>query len=150
MAIAEFNFGTLKYPWDDPRLADFQNNLDIVNGIAQRSDGFIWMHGEDDMDADQNDPDGPLADRPITASTLSIWRDEASLYRFVHDTLHDRFLNRATEWFMPEDRGHLVIWRCDATDRPSVAEAMQNWKDLQANGPTANVFGAKELLKLIG
>jgi len=119
MAIAEFNFGTLKYPWGDARLADFQDNLDRVNTIAQRSDGFIWMLPEEAMEAAQSDPHGPLADRPNTASTLSIWQSEAQLYQFVHKTLHARFLARGQEWYV----------------------------QLQANGPTAEVFGGKELAK---
>lgn len=41
MPLAEFNFGTLKYAWDDPRLRDFQDNLDRVNGLAERASGFV-------------------------------------------------------------------------------------------------------------
>ena len=148
MAIAEFNFGTLKYPWDDPRIADFQNNLDRVNSIAQRSEGFIWMLPEADMEAAQNDPKGPLADRPNTASTLSVWKDEASLYDFVHATLHARFLARASEWYVPNDRAHLVIWRCEEGHRPTIDEGLAHWKSLQVNGPTEHVFDGKTLVQL--
>ena len=41
--LAEFNIGTLKHDWDDPRVADFANNIDRVNAIAQRSPGFVWQ-----------------------------------------------------------------------------------------------------------
>ena len=75
--LAEFNFGTLRYPWDDPRIADFQNGLDQVNGIGQRSPGFIWRISDDEMEAVQEDPQGALADRPNTASTLSVWETPA-------------------------------------------------------------------------
>jgi len=149
MAIAEFNFGTLKYPWGDARLADFQDNLDLVNGIAQRSDGFIWMLPEEDMDAAQSDPAGPLADRPNTASTLSVWESEAQLYAFVHKTLHARFLARGADWFVPGDAGHLVIWECAADHRPSVAEAMAHWRNLQENGAGADVFDGAELTRRV-
>ncbi len=145
MPLAEFNFGTLRYPWDDPRLRDFQDNLDRVNGLAQRSDGFIWMLDEDGMDAVQNDPEGPLSARPNTASTLSVWRDAESLWRFVEKTLHGHFMRRGGEWFEAEDRSHLVIWEVPEGHIPSVAEGMAQWSALQTHGDTAQVFGGAEL-----
>jgi hypothetical protein len=148
MALAEFNFGTLKYDWDDPRLSDFRDNLDLVNGIAARSDGFIWTLPAEDMDATQNDPEGPLAERPNTASTLSVWQDAKTLWSFVNTTLHARFLNRANEWFQDGDSGHLVVWRCAADHQPNVAEAMGKWRQLQSDGPSDNVFGGVQLRAL--
>ncbi|MEY1555059.1 DUF3291 domain-containing protein [Yoonia sp. R2331] len=145
MPLAEFNFGTLKYPWDDPRLKDFQDNLDRVNALAQRSDGFIWMLDEDGMDAVQNDPQGPLKDRPNTASTLSVWRDAQSLWQFVENTLHGRFMKRGSEWFRADDRSHLVIWEVVEGHRPTVAEGMARWEDLMRDGPSKPIFGGAEL-----
>lgn len=148
MPLAEFNFGTLKYQWDDPRLADFQTNLDRVNGLGKRSPGFIWMLDGDEMEAEQEDGQGPLADRPNTASTLSVWKDAASLWHFVEKTLHAKFMTRADEWFRADDRGHLVIWRVADGHRPSVAEGMAQWQQLQANGPTSDRFDGPTLRKL--
>ncbi len=145
MQLAEFNFGTLRYPWDDPRLKDFQDNLDRVNAIAQRSDGFIWMLDEDAMDAVQNDPKGPLKDRPNTASTLSVWRDAQSLWHFVDRTLHGQFMRRGAEWFKDDDRSHLVIWEVQEGHLPTVEEAMENWRTLQKMGETTDIFGGKGL-----
>jgi len=47
MHLAEFNIGTLRYDWDDPRAADFADNLDRVNAVAQRSKGFVWQLPEE-------------------------------------------------------------------------------------------------------
>ena len=38
MHLAELNIARLKYPFDDPRVAEFADNLDRVNGIAERSE----------------------------------------------------------------------------------------------------------------
>jgi hypothetical protein len=35
--LAQLNIGRIRYEVDDPRLADFMNNLALVNGIAERS-----------------------------------------------------------------------------------------------------------------
>ena len=40
--LAQVNVARLKYPIDDPRIAGFVNNIDIVNSVSDRSDGFIW------------------------------------------------------------------------------------------------------------
>ena len=37
--LAQLNIGRLRYPTDDPRMADFMNNLDLVNGLAERTPG---------------------------------------------------------------------------------------------------------------
>ena len=42
MHLAEINVARLRHPLDDPRVADFVANLDRVNALAERSDGFLW------------------------------------------------------------------------------------------------------------
>lgn len=42
MHLAEFNIGVLRHDWDDPRIKDFADNLDRVNRLAQRAEGFVW------------------------------------------------------------------------------------------------------------
>ena len=90
MHLAEFNFGTLRHPWGDPRISGFEIALDQVNAIGARSPGFVWRLIDDDMDFAQEDPNGALADRPNTAFTLSVWEGAAPLYNFVTKTLHVR------------------------------------------------------------
>ena len=146
--LASFNFGTLRFPWDDPRVKDFQDNLDRVNSLAARSPGFVWRLDDAAMEAAQMDPEGPLKDRPNTASTLSVWEQPADLWHFVHRTLHSRFLARGAEWFVPGDRGHFVGWWIDRGHKPSVAEGMRMWDEVQANGDSADAFGAGRLRQL--
>lgn len=145
MHLAEFNFGTLRYPWGDPRIAGFENALDQVNTIAVRSAGFVWRMTDEDMDAAQTDPHGPLRDRPNTASTLSVWQGAAPLYRFVTKTLHSRIMAQRQAWFVPGDSGYLVCWWVPVGHRPDVAEGMARWRDLRRSGENENLFGAKGL-----
>lgn len=146
--LAEFNFGTLRYPWGDPRIAGFEDAVDQVNAIGARSPGFIWRLPDGDMEFAQEDASGALVDRPNTASTLSIWQDAGSLYRFVTKTLHARIMTGAPDWFVPDDSGHLVCWWVPDGYRPDVAEGLQKWQVLQTQGETKDVFGAKGLKAL--
>lgn len=138
--LAEFNFGTLKYDWDDPRVADFQSNLDLVNGLAAKSDGFIWRMPDDEMEAAQTDLQGVFAN-PRTASTLSVWRDVDSLSSFVWKTVHKRFYDRKNEWYDPEGNGNFVMWWIPKDHKPSVVEGMERFNHLKTNGDSNHAFG---------
>src|SRR5262245_31722828 len=49
--LAQFNIGRIRYPLDDPRMADFVNNLDRVNASAERTRGFVWRLQDDSGNA---------------------------------------------------------------------------------------------------
>jgi hypothetical protein len=38
--LAQLNIGRIRYEIDDPRMADFTNNLALVNGLAERNTRF--------------------------------------------------------------------------------------------------------------
>lgn len=135
--LAEFNLGILKYDWDDPRLADFADNLDRVNTIAARSPGFVWRLPDADMEAGQNGPMG----HPRMASTLSVWEDGDSLGQFVWNTLHKRFFDRRHEWYDPSSAIRLVLWWVDPGSRPGFKDAMTRLRDLETNGDSDAAFG---------
>ncbi len=41
------NMGFLLHPHGDPRIAGFEDNLDHINGVADRSNGFVWRLKDD-------------------------------------------------------------------------------------------------------
>jgi hypothetical protein len=143
--LAEFNFGTLLYPFGDPRIAGFEDAIEQVNAIGARSPGFVWRLPDDDMEFAQEDPKGALIDLPNTASTLSVWEGAAPLYHFVTKTFHARIMAGAPDWFVPDDSGHLVCWWINAGHLPSVKEGLAHWHNLQHIGETEKVFGSKRL-----
>ena len=139
--LAEFNMGILRYDWEDPRVQGFVDGLGLVNGIAQRSQGFIWMLGDDEMEEEQADPTGALGGNPRTASTLSVWQDVASLEHFVWNTVHKQFYDRRAEWYDAVDSVRLVMWWVPVGHRPSVTEAMQRLRLLEEQGDSDHAFG---------
>ena len=141
MHLAEFNFGTLKYDWDDPRVADFVNALDRVNGLAAQMPGFVWRLTDDEMDAAQNDPDGALGGNPRMASTLSVWESVAALEHFVWNTVHRSFYGRKAEWYDAIGNGNLVLWWVPEGHRPSAAEGMARWHYMKDQGYSDHAFG---------
>ena len=49
--LAQLNVGHIRYPTDDPRMAEFMNALDAVNALAERSPGFVWRLKDDTNNA---------------------------------------------------------------------------------------------------
>ena len=141
MPLAEFNIGTLKYDWDDPRVADFLNNLDRVYDIARRSPGYIWHLEGADMEAAQRDPNGLLGGNPRTASTLSVWQDVQSLHSFAFQTVHKQFHDRKGEWYDPDQGLRFVMWHVPAGHIPTIKEAMERFHHLENHGNTDHAFG---------
>lgn len=97
--LAELNLGILKYDWDDPRVADFVNGLDLVNRVAMRSPGFVWMLPEEQMHFEQTSDEGNMGANPRMASTLSLWESVDCLEHFVWNTVHKQFYDRKAEWY---------------------------------------------------
>jgi hypothetical protein len=135
--LAELNIGRVRYDLGDPRMAGFVENLGLVNGIAERSNGFIWRL----KDETGNATSIRSFDDPRIILNVSVWESIEALERFVWQTVHRRFYGRRQEWFDRFEGPHFVIWRVPAGYRPTVAEAMERRAHLAANGPSEFAFG---------
>ena len=143
--IAEMNLGVLRHDWDDPRVKDFVDGLELVNGVAERSPGFVWRMGDAEMDAAQRDAAGPLGGNPRLASTLSVWESVAALEHFVWNTVHRAFYARKAEWYDVVETPRLVMWWVPAGHRPCVAEGMERFRSLERDGNSDHAFGWSHL-----
>ena len=143
--LAEFNFGTLRHDWDDPRVAGFVAGLDLVNGIAAQSKGFVWRLSDAEMESAQSSPEAVAAGDDRLASTLSVWEDAASLEHFVWNTVHRLFYERKGEWFDAVGSGNLVMWWVPAGHQPTFTEGMERWKHRETHGDSDHAFGWKYL-----
>src|SRR5262245_45437647 len=104
--LAQLNIARLRYPGDDPRVADFMDNLDRVNALAERSEGFVWRL----KDEAGNATEIQAFDDDMIIVNMSVWRDAESLEHFVWNTVHKQFYRRRAEWFSLMDKQHLVMW----------------------------------------
>ncbi len=105
--LAQLNIGRLRYEASDPRMADFVDNLAFVNGLAERSEGFVWRYQDDSGSAIDTRPfDGD----PRMAINMSVWTDGDALARFVWQTVHKRFYGQRHDWFETMDGLYFVMW----------------------------------------
>lgn len=135
--LAQLNIGKLIAPPGDPRVAEFMDNLALVNGLAERSPGFVWrLKGEGDGATDIH----PFSDPEIIVN-LTVWETMEALEKFVWLTVHKRFFHRRGEWFQPLGRPHFVMWHVPAGHIPTIAEAGERLERLTREGPGAEAFG---------
>ena len=140
MYLAELNIGRLVAPTDDPRVAEFMANLDRVNGLGKRMPGFVWMMEGSGAPGTGN-TEARIDGDPQFVSNLTVWQDLASLERFVHDTLHARFMARRREWFEVLPVQHLVMWPVAEDHRPTLDEGLAMLDLRRRQGDTAQAFG---------
>ena len=139
--LAQLNIGRLRHPLDDPRMADFADNLDRVNGIADRSEGFVWRLKDDSGSAT-----GIRAfDDPCIIVNVSLWESVEALERYVWQTVHKRFYGRRQEWFDRYEGPYFVMWWVPRGHRPTVAEALARLDHLKLHGPSDYAFGWQSL-----
>lgn len=139
--LAQLNVGRFRFPTDDPRMAGFMDNLDRVNAIAERSEGFVWRLKDESNNATAIRP----ASDPNTAVNLSVWESAEALERFVWATVHKVFYNRKSEWFAPATKPHFVMWPVEEGHRPDLDEAMARLERLKAHGDSDSAFGWSHL-----
>ncbi len=139
--LAEVNVAKLLAPLDDPRIADFADNLDRINGLAERMGGFIWRYKDDTGNA----TDTQVDDDPFVIFNCSVWSSAEALERFVWGTLHARFYERRAEWFQALGSMHFAMWWVPEGHQPDPAEAMARLRLLEEKGPTEQAFGWAEL-----
>ncbi|MEM1300082.1 MAG: DUF3291 domain-containing protein [Pseudomonadota bacterium] len=135
--LAEVNIGRLVAAPDDPRLKSFVDNLDRINGVAKRMDGFVWM-----LEGEQGgNLDNPIGDDPLVAFNLSVWKNVESLDQYVWGTVHRQFYERRAEWFEIFEGTHFAMWWVPEGHIPTKAEALQRVANLEAHGDTQFAFG---------
>jgi hypothetical protein len=139
--LAELNIGRVRYDLDDPRMAGFTDNLALVNGIAERSFGFVWRYTDASGNATNT---RPFAD-PLMIVNVSVWENVESLEKYVWQTVHKRFYGRRHEWFDKFDGPYFVMWWVLAGHHPTMQEAIARLEHLKANGPSERAFGWESL-----
>ena len=141
--IGQMNFATAIAPLDSPLMAEFVENIDKINGIAEASDGFIWRL----MDESGNATAIDVMTDPKAVLNVSVWRSVPDLYRFAYQTDHLHFIKNSAKWFVPTTKRAMALWVIeDDAPMPSVADAFDRLRHLEEKGPSAFAFdwaGAK-------
>jgi hypothetical protein len=137
--LAQINVGRLLQPVDHPQIADFKNNLDRINALADGMPGFVWrLVGEGNNATDLQ----PKPDDPLFAVNMSVWTDMDALAGFVYRSAHRDIMRRRRKWFEVMEV-YQTLWWVPVGHTPSVEEGMAKLELLERLGPTPAAFTFK-------
>ena len=136
MQLAQANLAWMRYPLDDPRMADMREEIDRINALGDSSPGFIWRFRTAEGDA----TDVRVLNDPRVLFNLTTWRSVDDLRRYVYRTEHAAFLRRRRHWFLRPLKPPLAMWWVPAGTRPTVDEAMDRLERLWREGPSSEAF----------
>jgi len=136
--LAQLNIGRIRYEIDDSRMAGFTDNLDRINGVAERSAGFVWRYVDESGNATETLPFGSQI-----IVNFSVWESLNALEHFVWQTVHKHFYGRRADWFEHFDGPAVALWWVPIGHRPDVAEAVARMEHLRQHGPTDFAFDWK-------
>lgn len=102
--LAQYNLARLVAPLDDPRVAEFVAQLQAINGLGDRSPGFVWrLQTEDGTSTSVR-----VGDDPLVVVNFTLWQSIESLFEFTYRSAHAGVYRRR-EWFDAPTEAHLVM-----------------------------------------
>lgn len=134
--LAQINIAKAIAPLDSPVMADFTNNLDYINSLAEGSDGFVWRLKDENNNATSID----VFDDKLIIVNMSVWKDLESLTNYVYKSDHIEFFKRRAEWFEKMPVAHMALWYIPTNHIPTTDEGKQRLEYLQKHGDTPSAF----------
>ena len=141
MHLAQLNIAKAKFSLESPEMADFVNNLDPINAIAESSSGFIWRLKDESGNATDIQIDGS----PDIIVNMSVWENVDSLKAFMFKTYHVDFLKRKKEWFEALNSASYVLWWVPIGHIPDIDEAFGKLEYLRQHGASELAFSFAKL-----
>lgn len=140
MHLAELNVGRLLTTTDDPKVKEFMDNLDRINGLGKRMPGFVWMM-EGSGEPGTGNTDAAIGGDPQYVANLTVWESAETLEKFVWGTIHKQFYEKREEWFEVLGAMHFVMWWVPIGHQPTLDEALARLDHLRDNGDSDHAFG---------
>ncbi|MEQ8435892.1 MAG: GNAT family N-acetyltransferase [Ilumatobacter fluminis] len=134
--VAQINIGTMVAPTDDPAVAEFMDNLDRINAIADDAPGFVWRLQTDAGNA----TDIHVFPNPLELVNMSVWKSVDELKAYVYRSEHVEFFRRRAEWF-EADAKRVALWHVAVGEIAELDDAIRRVEFLERSGPSAYAFG---------
>jgi diadenosine tetraphosphate (Ap4A) HIT family hydrolase len=135
--LAQLNIAAQLHPLDAPEMADFVNNIDRINALAEQAPGFVWRLQTEDGDATAIRHFG---DNVVV--NMSVWTDIESLHNYVYKSDHVSVLRRRREWFSTM-KVYSVLWWVKSGSQPTIEDAAHRLQQLEQHGPHEHAFTFK-------
>jgi hypothetical protein len=134
--LAQINISRLLAPLDDPQIAGFVNQLDEINGLADRAPGFVWRLKSESGNA----TDIAYNDDPFVIVNMSVWESIGALRGFAYKSDHAKVFRDRAKWFEKMEKPSYCLWWIAAGHIPTVAEGRERLEHYQMHGATPYSF----------
>ena len=137
--LAQVNIAKMLAPIDDPIMADFVNNLDRINALADQSEGFVWRL----QDIENNATAIKAFEDDTLIINMSVWKNMEFLFKFTYKSDHVEIFSRRKEWFSRIKDMHMVFWFVPVGHIPTPKEARERLDYVNKYGETPYAFTFK-------
>ena len=144
--LAQINIGRILAPTDSPIMAEFMNNLDQINALAESSPGFVWRLVGEGNNATSLRP----YDDDMMLVNMSVWESVEQLQTFVYKSNHTDFLRQRKQWFSLMAEAYYCMWWVKAGHIPTVSEAKERLDYMREHGETTTAFTFKNVFPAPG
>lgn len=136
--LAQVNIAKRLAPMDDPIMQDFVNNLDRINAIADKAEGFIWRL----QDEDKDEAALVFQDDSLIIN-MSVWTNLEALFNYTYHSGHIEVFKRKKEWFSRMKMMHMAFWFVPIGYEPTFQDAKERLDYLNSHGDTPYAFSFK-------
>lgn len=138
--IAQINVARALAPMNDPLMADFVAQLDEINALAERSEGFVWRL----QDEAGNATSIKVYEDNFIIINMSVWESIDALYQYTYYSAHVNVFRQRKAWFEKFGRPHMALWWIPAEELPTALDGRERLEHLQTHGPSPYAFTFKE------
>lgn len=135
--LAQINIAKLLKPIDHPQIADFVNQLDEINALADDSEGFVWRL-KDEGSNNVTEIESPFDDNLIV--NMSVWENAEMLKNYIYNSGHIKVFMCRKEWFDKPTNAHMALWWIEAGTIPTLEEAKAKLALIDKSGATQDSF----------
>ena len=136
--LAQVNIAKILASMDDPVMADFVNNLDKINAIADDADGFVWRLKDEDKDLAAS-----IFQDDTLIINMSVWINLESLFNYTYNSGHIEVFKRKKEWFSKMKMLHMAFWYIPEGYEPTFQDAKTRLDYINKYGDTPFAFSFK-------
>lgn len=134
--LAQLNIARMVAPLDSPTMAEFMGRLDEINALADAAPGFVWRLADEAGNATSL----KAFDDDWLIVNMSVWESVEALRAFTYQSRHSELMRKRRQWFEPHTEAYFLMWWIPAGHIPTLAEARERLRYLQANGESAYAF----------
>jgi hypothetical protein len=134
--LAQVNIARMRAPLEDPLMAEFREQLDAVNAVADAWPGFVWRLQTDDGDATSI----RVFEDALILLNMSVWQSLDALHDYVYRSAHVGPLRARRQWFEPMQQASVCLWWVRPGERPTPEDGRDRLNHLRLHGPTPHAF----------